>query len=133
MPLWKDSSLFDFSSKNASNNESQPSNDDGKKDDDGVFDDQEKPENNTHDVNTDGPSINIASTNFNIGSLNISIVSPPVINATPESTYANLFGDETEVDMSNITTTYQVHSTPNTRIHKNHSLDHVIGDVHSGV
>ncbi|GKG44311.1 hypothetical protein Tco_0485749, partial [Tanacetum coccineum] len=27
----------------------------------------------------------------------------------------------------------QVPSTPNTRIHKDHSLDHVIGDVQSGV
>ncbi|GJX26987.1 putative ribonuclease H-like domain-containing protein, partial [Tanacetum coccineum] len=37
------------------------------------------------------------------------------------------------IDMSNITTTYPVPSTPNTRIHKDHSLDHVIGDVQSGV
>ncbi|GJY08712.1 putative ribonuclease H-like domain-containing protein, partial [Tanacetum coccineum] len=74
MPLWKDGSLFDSSSKNASNDEPQPSN---------------------HPV--------------------------------------DFFGDETEVDMSNITTTYPVPSTPNTRIHKDHSLDHVIGDVQSGV
>ncbi|GKF37837.1 ribonuclease H-like domain-containing protein [Tanacetum coccineum] len=52
-------------------------------------------------------------------------------NAT--TTNADLFDDETEVDMSNITTTYTVPSTPNTRIHKDHSLDHVIGDVQSGV
>ncbi|GJW29117.1 ribonuclease H-like domain-containing protein [Tanacetum coccineum] len=38
-----------------------------------------------------------------------------------------------QVDMSNITTTYLVSSTPNTRIHKDHSLDHVIVDVQSGV
>ncbi|GJX87359.1 putative ribonuclease H-like domain-containing protein [Tanacetum coccineum] len=38
-----------------------------------------------------------------------------------------------KVDMSNITTTYPVPSTLNTRIHKDHSLDHVIGDVQSGV
>ncbi|GKD58427.1 putative ribonuclease H-like domain-containing protein [Tanacetum coccineum] len=49
------------------------------------------------------------------------------------ATHADFFGDETEVDMSNITTTYPVPSTPNTRIHKDHSLDHVIGDVQSGV
>ncbi|GJW71931.1 hypothetical protein Tco_0128848 [Tanacetum coccineum] len=36
-------------------------------------------------------------------------------------------------NMSNITTTYLVPSTPNTKIHKDHSLDHVIGDVQSGV
>ncbi|GKB10210.1 putative ribonuclease H-like domain-containing protein [Tanacetum coccineum] len=38
-----------------------------------------------------------------------------------------------EIDMSNITTIYLVSSTLNTRIHKDHSLDHVIGDVQSGV
>ncbi|GJX15788.1 putative ribonuclease H-like domain-containing protein [Tanacetum coccineum] len=54
-------------------------------------------------------------------------------NATLKATHADLFGDETEVDISNITTTYPVPSTPITRIHKDHSLDHVIGDVQSGV
>ncbi|GKB15591.1 putative ribonuclease H-like domain-containing protein [Tanacetum coccineum] len=52
-------------------------------------------------------------------------------NAT--ATHADFFGDETKVDMSNITTTYPVPSTPNTRIHKDHSLNHVIGDIQSGV
>nr|GEY95501.1 hypothetical protein [Tanacetum cinerariifolium] len=78
-------------------------------DDDGVtkqsgINDQERPKNSTQDVNTAGPSINIVST---------------IVN--------------TEVDMSNITTTYLVPSTPNTRIRKDHSLDHVIGDVQSSV
>ncbi|GKB14204.1 putative ribonuclease H-like domain-containing protein [Tanacetum coccineum] len=36
MPLWKDGSLFDSSSKNANNDEPQPSNDVGKKDEEGV-------------------------------------------------------------------------------------------------
>ncbi|GJS07071.1 putative ribonuclease H-like domain-containing protein [Tanacetum coccineum] len=63
MPLWKDGSLFDSSSKNASNGEPQPYSDAGKKDDEGVckdneIDDQERPENSTQDVNTVGPSIN---------------------------------------------------------------------------
>ncbi|GJU68982.1 putative ribonuclease H-like domain-containing protein, partial [Tanacetum coccineum] len=138
MPLWKDGSLFDSSSKNASNDEPQPSSDAGKKDDEGVsqesgIDDQERPENSTQDVNTVGPSINTASTNVNTGSLNINIVSPTVTTAPLEATHADFFGDETKLDMSNITTTYLVPSTPNTRIHKDHSLDHVIGDVQSGV
>ncbi|GJS72180.1 putative ribonuclease H-like domain-containing protein [Tanacetum coccineum] len=107
MPLRKDGSLFDSSSKNANNDEPHPSSDVEKKDDECVnkesgIDDQERPENNTQDVNTVGPSINTASTNVN-------------------------------TDMSNITTTYPVPSTPNTRIHKDHSLDHVIGDIQSGV
>ncbi|GJT59457.1 putative ribonuclease H-like domain-containing protein [Tanacetum coccineum] len=55
-----DGSLFDSSSKNASNDEPQPSSDAGKKDDEGVnkesgIDDQERPKNSTQDVNTAGP------------------------------------------------------------------------------
>ncbi|GJU01046.1 putative ribonuclease H-like domain-containing protein [Tanacetum coccineum] len=138
MPLWKDGSLFDSSLKNASNDEPQPSSDVKKKDDEGVnkesgIDDQERHENSTQDVKTVGPSINTANTNVNTGSLNINIVSPTVTTAPLEATHANFFGDKIEIDMSNITTTYLVPSTQNTRIHKDHLLDHVIGDVQSGV
>ncbi|GKD12988.1 putative ribonuclease H-like domain-containing protein, partial [Tanacetum coccineum] len=45
--------------------------------------------------------------------------------------YVNIAGPK--LDLSNIATTYPVPSTPNTRIHKDHSLDHVIGDMQSGV
>ncbi|GJQ95390.1 putative ribonuclease H-like domain-containing protein [Tanacetum coccineum] len=126
-------SLFDSSPKNTSNDEPQPSSDVGEKDDESGIDDQEKPEDSSLDVNTGGPSINTASTNFNTGSLNINTVSPTVPTAPLESTYADFFGDESEFDLSNIATTYPVPSTPNTRIHKDHSLDHVIGDVQFGV
>ncbi|GKG40220.1 hypothetical protein Tco_0466997, partial [Tanacetum coccineum] len=49
---WKDDSLFDSSSKNASNDEPQPSSDVENKDDDDVskesgIDNQERPENST--------------------------------------------------------------------------------------
>ncbi|GKA11880.1 hypothetical protein Tco_0691426 [Tanacetum coccineum] len=69
----------------------------------------------------------------NTGSLNINTGSPIVTTAPTETTHADYFEDETEVDMSNISTTYPVPSTPNTRIHKDHSLDNVIGDVQSSV
>ncbi|GKE32964.1 putative ribonuclease H-like domain-containing protein, partial [Tanacetum coccineum] len=133
MPIWKDGSPFDSSSKDTSNDEPQPSNDDGKKDDEGGIDDQERTENSAQDVNIVGPSINIASTNFNTGSLNINIVSPTVSTAPLESTYADFFGDESELDLSNIATIYPIPITPITRIHKDHSLDHVLGDVQFGV
>ncbi|GJY37783.1 putative ribonuclease H-like domain-containing protein [Tanacetum coccineum] len=133
-----DGLLFDSSSKNASNDEPQPSSDARKKDDEGVsqesrIDDQERLENSSQDVNTTRPSINTASTNVNTGSLNINTVSPTVTTVPLEATHADFFGDETELDMSNITTTYLVPTTPNTRIHKDHSLDHVIGDVQSAI
>ncbi|GKA50457.1 hypothetical protein Tco_0743530 [Tanacetum coccineum] len=131
MPLWKDGSLFDSSLKDASNDEPQPSNDVGKKDDESGIDDQKKPEDSSLDVNTAGPNINTAS--INTGSLYINTVSPTVPTVPLESTYAEFFGDESELDLSNIATTYPVPTTPNTRIHKDHSLDHVLGDVQSGV
>ncbi|GKA07475.1 ribonuclease H-like domain-containing protein [Tanacetum coccineum] len=56
------------------------------------------------------------------------IASPTVPTALLESTYGDSFGDESELDLSNIATTYPVPTTPNTRIHKDHSLDHVLGD-----
>ncbi|GJX76320.1 hypothetical protein Tco_0323131 [Tanacetum coccineum] len=128
MSLWKDGSLFDSSSKNASNDQPQPSSDAGKKDDEGVsqesrIDDQERPENSTQDVNTAGPSINTASTNVNTGSLNINTVRSTVTTTPLKATHANFFGDETELDMSNITTTYLFPNTPNTRIHKDKEND----------
>ncbi|GJS21243.1 putative ribonuclease H-like domain-containing protein [Tanacetum coccineum] len=126
-----DGSLIDSSSKDASNDEPQPSSDAEKKDDESGIDDQKKPEDSAHDVNTAGPTINTAS--INTGSLNINTASPTV-NTTPlEDTHADFFGDETEVDISNISTTYLVPSTPNTRIHKDRSFDNVIGDVQSSV
>ncbi|GKE56638.1 hypothetical protein Tco_1495823, partial [Tanacetum coccineum] len=127
MPLWKDVSLFNSSSKNVSNDEPQPSSDAGNKDDEGVnkesgIADQAKSKNSTQGVNTARQSINTELDMFSLGD-----------NATLEATHTDFFGDQIEVDMSNITTTYPVPSTPNTRIHKDHSLDHVIGDVQSSV
>ncbi|GJT28574.1 putative ribonuclease H-like domain-containing protein, partial [Tanacetum coccineum] len=133
MPLWKDGLLFESSSKDVSNEEPQPSNDAKKKDDEGGINNQERTENSAQAVNTAGPSINTASTNFNTGSLNINTVSPTVPTAPLESRYVDFFVDESELDLSNIATTYPVPTTPNTRIYKDYSLDHVLGDVQSGV
>ncbi|GJR03433.1 putative ribonuclease H-like domain-containing protein [Tanacetum coccineum] len=147
MPLWKDSSLFDSPSMNVSHDEPEPSCDAEKKDDEGVskasgVDDQERPESSTPNINTAGPSINTASANLRTGSLHINTVSPTVLttrsnhpqsisdiislrdNVTPEATNADLFGDVTEMDMSNLNASYHVPTTLNTRIHKDHSLDH---------
>ncbi|GJY59835.1 putative ribonuclease H-like domain-containing protein, partial [Tanacetum coccineum] len=128
MPLWKDGLLFDSSPKNTSNDEPQPSSDAGKKDDKSEINDQKKPEDNSPDVNTAGPNINIAS--INMGSLNINTASLTVTTAPLKAIHDDFFGDESELDLSNIATTYLVPTTPNTRIHKDHSLDNVIGKTH---
>ncbi|GJU71417.1 putative ribonuclease H-like domain-containing protein [Tanacetum coccineum] len=115
VPVITDSSLFTSPSINVNHDEPEPSCDAEKKDDEGVskesgVDDQEKPESSTPNINTAGPN-----------------------NVTSEATHADLFGDETEMDMSNLNALYQVPTTPNTRNHKDHSFDHVIGDIQSGV
>nr|GEY46936.1 putative ribonuclease H-like domain-containing protein [Tanacetum cinerariifolium] len=135
---FRDGSLFDSSSKNPTIDEPQSSCDAENKDDNGVnkdsrIDAHEKSANSITDVNTIWPSINTTCTDFDTGSLNINTISPTVSTASPEATHVDFLGDQPEGDMSIINTTYQVTSTPNTRIHKDHSLDLVIGDVQSGV
>nr|GEW87718.1 retrovirus-related Pol polyprotein from transposon TNT 1-94 [Tanacetum cinerariifolium] len=94
MPLWKDGSLFDSSSKNATNDELQSSCDAGNKDGNGVnkdsgIDTHKKSANSINDVNTVGLSINTASTDFDTGSLNININSLTVSIVSPEATHAD--------------------------------------------
>ncbi|GKA58520.1 hypothetical protein Tco_0757708 [Tanacetum coccineum] len=84
MPLWKDGSMFDSSSKNSNDREPQPYSNVEKKDDEGVskasgFSDQEQLESSTSNTNTAWPSINTDSANFKTSSLNINTVSPTVI------------------------------------------------------
>ncbi|GKE48564.1 hypothetical protein Tco_1479822 [Tanacetum coccineum] len=52
---------------------------------------------------------------------------------TLEATHVEFFSDEDEpeVDLGNITNSYTVPTTPNTRIHKDHPIENVIGDVKS--
>ncbi|GKC40361.1 putative reverse transcriptase, RNA-dependent DNA polymerase, partial [Tanacetum coccineum] len=88
------------------NDEPQPSSDAGKKDDEGV--------NKESGIDDQEKPENITTTLL-------------------EATHADFFGDEREIDMSNIIATYLVPSTQNTRVHKDHSLNYVIGDVQSGV
>nr|GEX52091.1 putative ribonuclease H-like domain-containing protein [Tanacetum cinerariifolium] len=129
MPLWNNGSLFDFSSKDS---DGDNNNNDGQCKESEI-DNQERPnaENNTKDVNTIGSSIHIASSNINTAS--------PTVNTVRQSD--DLFGadndmrclDGVKVAISIFSTTYPIPTTPNTRIHKDHSLDNVIGDMQSGV
>ncbi|GJR83105.1 putative ribonuclease H-like domain-containing protein [Tanacetum coccineum] len=102
-----DGSLFDSSLKNVSNDEPQPPSDAEKNDDEGV--NKESGIDDQEKPKNSTQDVNSAGPSINTATTNIN------------------------TDMSNITTTYLVPSTPNTRIHKDHSLDPVIGDVHSGV
>nr|GEV02651.1 putative ribonuclease H-like domain-containing protein [Tanacetum cinerariifolium] len=129
MPLWNDGSLFDSSPKDldGENLDTDAPSIERK------IDNQQSPNvgNSTKDINTVGPSILTASSNINIAS--------PIVNTVRLS--EDYFGtsndmrslDEVELDISNLSTTYHVPTTPNTRINKDHSLDNVIGDMQFGV
>ncbi|GKB07949.1 ribonuclease H-like domain-containing protein [Tanacetum coccineum] len=54
---------------------------------------------------------------------------------TLEATHVEFFSDEDEpeVDLGNILNSYTVPTTPNTRIHRDHPIKNVIGDVNSSV
>ncbi|GKD36957.1 putative ribonuclease H-like domain-containing protein [Tanacetum coccineum] len=73
MPLWKDGSLFDSYSKNASNDEPQPSSDVGKKDDEGGR--------YGHDI-----GVNTASTSINTANINITTAEPVTTASAPVTT-----------------------------------------------
>ncbi|GJT51213.1 ribonuclease H-like domain-containing protein [Tanacetum coccineum] len=56
-------------------------------------------------------------------------------SSTLEATHVEFSNDEDEpkVDLGNITNSYTVPTSPNTRIHKDHPIENVIGDVKTSV
>ncbi|GJW81531.1 putative ribonuclease H-like domain-containing protein [Tanacetum coccineum] len=126
MPIWKDTSYFDSPTKDVDNYDSS-----------------------AKDVNATGQHVNTASPDVNTGSLKPNVVRPSVntassnkhdspedmftigVSSTLETTHIESFSDEDEpeVDLGNITSSYTVPTTPNTRIYKDHPIDNVIGDI----
>nr|GEZ28327.1 hypothetical protein [Tanacetum cinerariifolium] len=97
------------------------------------IDNQERPnhENSTKDINTVRQSINTASSNINTVSPTVNTVRLMNDFFGTDNNIRSL--DGVELDISNISTTYLVPTTPNTRINKDHSLYNVISDIHSGM
>ncbi|GJR10295.1 hypothetical protein Tco_0792947 [Tanacetum coccineum] len=105
------------------------------------------------EVNAAGQHVNTASPDITTGSFKLNVVGPSVNTAssydqdslndmftmgashTLEVTHVEFFSDEDEpeVYLGNITNSYTVPTTPNTRIHKDHPIENVIGDVKSFV
>ncbi|GJZ75917.1 ribonuclease H-like domain-containing protein [Tanacetum coccineum] len=158
MPIWKDASYFDSPSKDVGNGEPKSAADDQKQVEDGPDnenDEKDKSEDDSSpkEVNTAGQHVNTASPEVNTGRFKPSTVDPSVNTAsssdpdspkdmftmgashTLEATHVEFFSDEDEpeVDLGNILNSYTVPATPNTRIHKDHPIKNVIGDVKSSV
>ncbi|GJR78432.1 putative ribonuclease H-like domain-containing protein [Tanacetum coccineum] len=154
----KDASYFDSPSKDVGNGEPKYAADDQKQVKDGPDDENDEKDKSEDDsspkeVNTAGQHVNTASPEVNTGRFKLNIVDPSVNTAssydpdspkdmfkigashTLEATHVEFFSDEDEpeVDLGNITNSYTVPTTPNTRIHKDHPIKNVIGDVKSSV
>ncbi|GJU59780.1 putative ribonuclease H-like domain-containing protein [Tanacetum coccineum] len=135
LPLWTADPPYSQDPKSSHDDGSKPSSDDGKKVDedprkDSECNDQEK-EDNVNNTNT----VNAASTNEVNDVGGKTSIELPVDPDMPELEDYSIFKDDEDVgaeaDMNNLDTTIQVSHIPTTRIHKDHPLDQVIGDLQS--
>ncbi|GJX63156.1 ribonuclease H-like domain-containing protein [Tanacetum coccineum] len=135
LPLWTVDAPYSQDPKNSHDDGSKPLSDDGKKvdensrkDSEGI--DQEKEDNVNSTNNVNAASIN--EVNVVGGKTSIELPLDPNMPALED--YSIFEDDEdigAEVDMHNLDTTIQVSLIPTTRIHKDHPLDQVIGDLQS--
>ncbi|GJU63187.1 putative ribonuclease H-like domain-containing protein [Tanacetum coccineum] len=154
MPICKDTSYFDSPKKDVENSEPKTADDAQKQVEDGLNNENVEQERFTDDssakdVNAVGQHVNTASPDVNTGSLKLNVVGPSVnttslnehgsledmfimgVSSTLEATHIESFSDEDEQEfyLGNIINSYTVPTTPNIRIHKDHPIDNVIGDV----
>ncbi|GJV07502.1 putative ribonuclease H-like domain-containing protein [Tanacetum coccineum] len=132
MPIWKDTSYFDSPTKDVDNGETKTVNDAQKQVEDSSNNENDEQErfaddSSTKDVNAAGQQVNTASPDVNTGSLKLNVVGPSV--NTTSLNEEDSTEEEPEVDLGNITSFYIVPTTPNTRIHKDHPIDNVIGEI----
>ncbi|GKC70117.1 putative ribonuclease H-like domain-containing protein [Tanacetum coccineum] len=154
VPVAADASYFDSPPKDVGNGKPKSVVDDQKQVEDGSDNENDKKDKYEDDsspkeVNTDGQNVNTASHEVNTGCFKLNIVDPSVNNASSydqdspkymftmgashslKATYVKFFSDKDElnVDLGNITNSYTVPLTPNTRIYKDHLITNVTGDV----
>ncbi|GKF75167.1 hypothetical protein Tco_0224611 [Tanacetum coccineum] len=147
MPIWKDATYFDSPSKDVGNVEPKYTADDQKQVEDGPnneSDEKDKSEDDSSpkEVNVTRQHVNTTSLKVNTGHFKLNIIDPSVntarsyeldspkdmfklgVSHTLETTHVEFFSDEyePEVDLGNITNSYIVPTTPNTRIHKDNPI-----------
>ncbi|GJX58406.1 hypothetical protein Tco_0289796 [Tanacetum coccineum] len=101
--------------------------------------DQERIDSSFQDINIVGPSINTVSENINTSSSNINTASlipndPSMQSLEATGIFDDAYDDREEVGAEahlNLETTMNVSSIPTTRIHKDHPIEQIIGDLHS--
>ncbi|GJQ91416.1 putative ribonuclease H-like domain-containing protein [Tanacetum coccineum] len=117
---------------------SKPSSDDKKKVDEDPRKDSESIDQERHDNVNNTNNVNAANTNeVNAvgGKTNIELTDDPNMPALEDYRIFDLLSDDqdngAEADMNNLDTTIQVSLIPTTRIHKDHPVEQIIGDLNS--
>ncbi|GJW03580.1 putative ribonuclease H-like domain-containing protein [Tanacetum coccineum] len=136
LPLWTADLLFSKDPKSSQDDRSKHLDDDEKKVDDDLREesksnDQEKDDNITNNVNAASTyEVNVVG-----GNMSIELLDDPNMPALEDISINDFTSDDEDVgaeaDLNNLDTTIQVSPIPTTRIHKDHPLDQVIGDLHS--
>ncbi|GJR94082.1 putative ribonuclease H-like domain-containing protein [Tanacetum coccineum] len=138
LPLWTADPPYSQDPKSSHDDGSKPSSDDGKKVDEdprkeSKCNDQEKEDNvnNTNNVNAAGTN----EVNAVGGKTSIELPFDPNMPALEDYSIFDFSRDDEDdgamADINNLDTTIQVSPIPTTRIHKDHPLDQVIGDLQS--
>ncbi|GJT45152.1 putative ribonuclease H-like domain-containing protein [Tanacetum coccineum] len=138
LPLWPADPPFSQDPKSSQDEGSKPSSDDEKKVDEDLRKDSESID-QEKDVNVNSTNnVNAASTNkVNVvgGKTSIELPDDPNMPALEDISIFDLSIDNEDVgaeaDMNNLDTTIQVSPIPTIRIHKDHPLNQVIGDLQS--
>ncbi|GJX63996.1 putative ribonuclease H-like domain-containing protein [Tanacetum coccineum] len=138
LTLWSLIPPYSQDPKSSHDDGSKPLSDDGKKVDedprkDRECNDQEKEDNVNNTNNVNAASIN--KVNAVGGKTSIELPFDPNMLALEDYSIFDLLRDDEDVgveaDINNLDTTIQVSPIPTTRIHKDHPLDEVIGDLQS--
>ncbi|GJU10103.1 putative ribonuclease H-like domain-containing protein [Tanacetum coccineum] len=144
LPLWPANILFSQNSKSSPEAEFKPLSDSEKK----VDDDQEKDDNvsstnnvntasdgnNTNNVNAVSSTINAVGIEVNVvgAKTSIELLDEPNMPELEDIVYSNNDEDVgAEVDMNNLDAFMRVSPIPTTRIHKDHPVEQIIGDLNS--
>ncbi|GJS32979.1 putative ribonuclease H-like domain-containing protein [Tanacetum coccineum] len=138
LPLWTADPPFSQSSKSSQDDRSKPSSDDEKKVDEDPRKDSESIDQEKDDNVNSTNNVNAASTNeVNAvgGKTSIELPDDPNMLALEDYSIFDLSSDDqdngAEADMNNLDTTIQVSLIPTTRVHKDHPVKQIIGDLNS--
>ncbi|GKD35158.1 hypothetical protein Tco_1250667, partial [Tanacetum coccineum] len=148
LPLWTQDPLFSSSTKDSPDAGFKPSgeeekkdaedlgNEDGNPSEEGERVDQEKDVNVnfTNNINIVSRIVNAASIEDNAIVENIvygCVNDPNMPNLEEIGRFNDVENDDSGADINNLDTYFQVSPIPTTRIHKDHLVEQVIGDIHS--